>query len=126
MNNNTINIHPLWYICITIRSIIFISPLIYYFFFKKDRNKELINKISRINKYILLVMGFGFLYKTLSGSNNEIQINKVFWHRTRIIHSFLYILAGINFHNYKLSSFLLFSDVLFSIIYRYLNGHFNN
>lgn len=116
-----ITIHPLWYICIIIRIIISILPLIYNYFSKY----KIINIISQINKYIILLIGFGFLYKTIFGSNNEIQIKKVFWHNTRIIHALLFIIAGLYFKNYKISSVILLIDVLFSILYRLLNGHFN-
>ena len=126
MINNSIKIHPLWFVCISVRSIIFILPIIYYYLLTKNKNKELVEKISKINKYVILLMGLGFVYKNLFGSNNEIQLKKVFWHNTRIIHAFLFILAGLNFSNYKFSSSLLSSDVLFSIIYRFTNGHFYN
>ena len=69
-------------------------------------------------------MGLGFLYKSVFGSNNEIQVKKVFWHNVRIVHGILFMLAAIYFANKKLSSILLLSSVLFSIIYRYFNGHF--
>ena len=126
MINKYVKIHPLWYICISVRSIIFILPLIYYYLLTKNKNKELVEKISKINKYVILLMGLGFVYKSLFGSNNEIQLKKVFWHNTRFLHSILFILAGLNFSNYKLSFSLLLSDVLFSVSYRYSNGHFSN
>jgi hypothetical protein len=72
-----------------------------------------------------LLMGLGFLIKSIFGSNNEKQIEKVFWHNTRIIHAIIYIYAAIIFVNYKMSSSLLFIDVLFSIIYRFNSGHFH-
>ena len=120
-----IKIHPFWYICITLRLIISVVPLVYNYFVKNSKNSYKINKLAVLNKYIILLMGLGFLYKSIFGSNNEIQVKKVFWHDARIFHSILYLIAAFNFHNYKLSSFLLFSDVLFSIFYRFLSGHFN-
>ena len=103
-------IHPLWFFCIFVRIIIVFLPFI--------------NSISNISKYIILLMGLGFLYKSVFGSNDEIQVKKVFWHNVRIVHGILFILAAFYFTNKKLSSILLLSSVLFSIIYRYFNGHF--
>uniref|UniRef100_A0A6C0LY46 Uncharacterized protein n=1 Tax=viral metagenome TaxID=1070528 RepID=A0A6C0LY46_9ZZZZ len=121
--NLFIKIHPLWYICITLRLIISFIPLLYnYFFVKNSKNSYRMSKLIVLNKYIILLIGLGFLYKSLFGSNNEFQIKKVFWHNTRIIHAILYLIAALNFHNYKFSSFILLSDVLFSIFYRFLNG----
>ena len=119
MQSSQIGIHPLWYICIFIRLIISVLPLIYNHLSQKTNKKY-----SLINKYIILIVGFGFLYKSIFGSNNETQIRKIFWHQTRIVHSILFITAGLYFNNYKLSSSLLFASVLFSIIYRFLSGHF--
>ena len=116
-----VKVHKLWYICIILRLFICILPLVYEFM-NDDSNKML--SIITMNKYILTVIGIGFLYKSVFGSNNEIQINKVFWHNTRIIHALLYTITAINFDNYKLSFFLLLCDVLFSITYRYLSNHF--
>ena len=123
-NKNTVKIHILWYICLILRLFISLLPLIYKYFLERKNKNNIIYKISLINKYILLFIGLGFLYKSIFGSNDEIQFEKVFWHKTRMVHSLLFIIAAINFQNYKLSSFLLFSDVLFSIIYRFLSGHF--
>lgn len=87
--------HPLWYICITVRLFMaFMLP-----------------------KVAILIIGLGFGYKALTGSNNETQINKVFWHETRIIHSFLFLLAYFTTSN-KIATKILLFDVLFSIMYR--------
>ena len=69
-------IHPLWFFCILIRLI-----LVYVI--------QYIEVIPYLNKYfvcLLLLIGIGFLYKGFTGSNNEIQLSKVFWHETRYIH----------------------------------------
>ena len=124
MQSSQIGIHPLWYICIFIRLIISVLPLIYKHLSETTNKNTAIDNISLINKYILLIVGLGFLYKAIFGSNNETQIRKIFWHQTRIIHSILFIAAGLYFNNYKLSSALLFASVLFSIAYRFLSGHF--
>ena len=69
-----IKIHPLWYICITLRLIISVIPLVYNYFVKNGKNSYKINKLAVLNKYIILLMGLGFLYKSIFGSNNEKQI----------------------------------------------------
>ena len=117
-------IHLLWYICLTIRLFIAFIPLIYNYIQPIINKNNIIHKLYSINKYIILLIGIGFLYKSVFGSNNEVQINKVFWHKTRIMHSLFYIFSAINYNNYKLSSFLLFSDIIFSVIYRVFSGHF--
>ena len=118
-------IHPLWIICILMRLVISCLPLIYDYFKKtKSINEKLLENIITFNKIIIYIIGIGFLYKSLFGSNNETQVKKVFWHRTRIIHSIFYLLAAVNYHNLRLSSSILFIDVSFSIFYRYMIGHF--
>lgn len=112
------NIHPLWIVCILVRiSIIFIIR----YLDKLTKYKKSINNFFII---ILLVMGSGFLYKGYYGSNNEIQINKVFWHETRYVHGVFFILAGLYLKNGNLNinSLLLFSDLLFSLSYRLLSN----
>ena len=105
------NIHPLWFVCLTIRTL-----LIYF-----------INKFRNL-KYIFLplitVIGFGFLYKSITGSNNETQINKVFWHSTRSSHAFLYLLSALCLfkNNYKLLKILLCLDIKLSIFYRIITN----
>ena len=100
-------IHPLWYFCIIVRLFLAFSLLKYPEYYKYI-------------KYIILIIGLGFGYKALTGSNNEVQVAKVFWHNTRIIHSFLFLLAYF-VSNLKDSTRILVSDVLFSIIYRTYN-----
>ena len=122
--NNDIKIHNFWYICITLRFILALLPLIYNNLINKNNKTNTIKKIASVNKYILIIFGLGFLRNSIFGSNDEIQLAKVFWHETRIIHAFLFFMAGMVFNNYKLASTLLFTDLGFSIIYRFLNGHF--
>lgn len=103
------NIHPLWYICITLRLIMSV----------------IITKFKRMN-FILLIIAIGFLYQSIFSSNNEIQFEKVFWHETRIIHSFLYLCAFISMYNnikiknYNLTSLILVCDVIVSISFRHI------
>jgi hypothetical protein len=97
-------IHPLWYFCIFIRLFLTFSFLKY-------------SKYSKYSKFVLLVIGLGFAYKALTGSNNEIQITKVFWHKTRLLHAFLFLLAY-SMSSVKNSTRILVFDIIFSIIYR--------
>ena len=65
-------------------------------------------------------MSIGFIYKFYTGSNNESQFTKVFWHRTRIIHGLLY--GGAAYYLFigkgNLAYNILLGDLLFSILYR--------
>ena len=73
---------------------------------------------------ILLIIGFGFIYKGYSGSNNEIQISKVFWHDSRYIHGILYLLSCYYLINNKINitMIILLLDIIFSILYRLTNN----
>jgi hypothetical protein len=105
-------IHPLWYVCLFIRfSIIYI---IRFFYERKN--------LKKIFTLILTVMGLGFIYKWITGSNKEIQINKVFWHETRLLHGVLYLLAAYYLfnNNLNMNSLVLFIDIVFSLSYRLL------
>ena len=108
-------IHPLWFLCITVRILLILLIRYYY---NNSKNKSLVKTISLI---ILLSIGFGFMRKGLYGSNNEIQIAKVFWHETRYVHGSLYLLASIYLFNDNLNmaSLILLLDIIFSIIYRF-------
>ncbi len=104
------NIHPFWYFCIFFRiSIIFLI-----------RYLKNLDKFKRLLPTILLIMGSGFVYNGLTGSNNEIQLSKVFWHETRYVHGTLYLLASYYLYNNNLdmNSLVLFTDVIFSLVYR--------
>lgn len=105
------NINNLWYICLIVRiSFIFLIRYLY---------KE---PFENILPYIVMLMGIGFIYKGITGSNDEIQVAKVFWHETRYTHGILYLLASIYLYNgnIDMSTLLLSSDVIFSIMYRLL------
>lgn len=108
-------IHPLWFLCITVRILLI---LLIRYFYNNSKNKSLVKTISLI---ILLSIGVGFMRKGLYGSNNEIQIAKVFWHETRYFHGSLYLLASIYLFNDNLNmaSLILILDIIFSIIYRF-------
>ena len=106
-------IHPLWFVCIFVR-LILIGLIIYL---NKKRNV----KINMVCTSVLLLMGLGFIYKGITGSNNETQVNKVFWHETRYVHGMFYILASFYFskNNINMTSLLLLSDLIFSFLYRF-------
>ena len=100
--------NKLWYICLLVRlSLIFLIR----------RNVKRYNRFFHI---ILLSIGLGFYYKGYTGSNNEIQLSKVFWHETRYLHGTLYLLSSFYLfkQNLDMSSIILLIDLLFSILYR--------
>lgn len=94
-------IHPLWYFCISIRLFLTLNLQHYY----------------KYSKFIILAMGCGFAYKALTGSNNETQIAKVFWHNVRFVHSLLFFLAYLQ-STPKSTILILICDIIFSISYR--------
>ena len=56
-----------------------------------------------------LLIGFGFVYNAIYGSNNEVQIAKVYWHETRYIHGVLYLLSALYLYrgNIRLTCMLI-------------------
>lgn len=102
------NINVIWILCILFRLSIILLIRLYY------------KKIKNILLFTLLLIGLGFMYKYIFGSNNEIQIEKVYWHETRLLHSVLYILSGyyLYVNNINMSSIILLLDILFSFIYK--------
>jgi hypothetical protein len=108
-------IHPLWVLCITVRILLI---LLIRYFYNNSKNKSLVKTISLI---ILLSIGIGFIRKGLVGSNNEIQIAKVFWHETRYVHGSLYLLASMYLYNDNINmmSIILLLDIIFSFSYRF-------
>lgn len=110
------NIHPLWFLCLTVRLSLILTI---YHFNKKSQNDK---KAKTISLLILFIIGISFIRKGFVGSNNEVQIAKVFWHETRYVHGILYILSGLYLlnDNLKMCSLILLMDVIFSILYRFL------
>ena len=110
------NIHPLWLICILVRISIII--LVKYIYIKKNK------LIKNLIILFLLSIGLGFIRKGYFGSNNEMQIRKVFWHDSRYIHGILYILSSIYLYNnnINISIILLILDIIFSILYRLITN----
>lgn len=102
-------IHPLWYLCLSVR----LSLAVFIWFQNSGR-------LRIIMSVLLLLIGLGFFRKYVTGSNNEVQISKVFWHETRIVHGFLYTLSSVLlFIRYpKLASIAILIDIIFSISYR--------
>lgn len=110
------DVNPFWYLCITVRfTLIFFIRWLY----NTIKDKKMIRIILGT---FLLIIGAGFLYKSIIGSNNEIQIAKVFWHETRAVHSVLYLLSGFYLlkDNLNMCSLLLFTDLMFSFFYRFI------
>ena len=107
------NIHNLWFLCLLVRML-----FVYLIFFITNKKNNLLLIC------ITLFIGLGFLYRGIIGSNNEIQIAKVFWHETRLIHSFLYLSSSyLLFNNNNImAATMLSTDIAFSIIYRILSN----
>ena len=114
------NINPLWYVCLLVRvSIIFI-----FCFLSNSKVFKSHPIVKNVLAAVLFAIGAGFIYKGVFGSNNEVQLSKVFWHETRFVHGALYILASYYLYqnNIKMNSLVLTTDILFSIMYRlYMN-----
>ena len=70
---------------------------------------------------LLFLIGIGFIYQAFHGSNNEIQLNKVFWHDARITHGMLYLISVYYLieNNLDMNSIILGLDIIFSVIYRF-------
>lgn len=100
-------IHPIWIVCIITRFAI---------------SKYIDKPPKNIALFALLIIAFGFIYKYFTGSNNETQISKVFWHESRFAHGILYLIAVFYLYtdNIKLTSKVLLLDLVFSFIYRFL------
>jgi hypothetical protein len=105
-------INRLWIVCLITRICLLLLAG------KLSRNKS--NSIRTISSIVLLIIGGGFIYKYLYGSNNEVQVAKVFWHETRILHGMLYILASYYLYikNSTMCMLVLGLDILSSILYR--------
>ena len=103
-------IHPFWFICLFIR-VLLIFGVRYLYNIKQ----------KKIATLLLTIIGLGFIYQSIFGSNNEIQLNKVFWHETRITHGLLYIISVYYLlnNNLDMNSIVLGLDVILSLIYRF-------
>lgn len=105
-------IQPLWILCLITR----VCLLLLTGYLSKNKN----NIARIITSLTLLLMGVGFIYKYLTGSNDEVQVAKVFWHETRLVHGVLYMLASYYLYikNNTMCMLVLGLDILFSILYR--------
>ena len=111
------NIHPLWYVCLLTRlTLIFV--LIYISTHFKDRLW-----VRIFGACVLFIMGSGFLFKYITGSNNEVQIAKVFWHESRLLHGGLYLMAAYFYliKNVRMMTIALGIDIVGSVFYRLLS-----
>jgi hypothetical protein len=108
------NIHPLWYCCIFSRMSMIFLLVKYAKHFDIWLRQHIVSSI-------LGIMGLGFIYKYITGSNNERQFAKVFWHETRLLHGVLYLMAA--YYNYilntRMTSIVLALDITSSLIYRF-------
>jgi len=109
-------IHRLWTVCVLTRLILVLSVV---YFGKKNDN------IRYLLASLLLGIGLGFIYKGFTGSNDEVQIAKVFWHETRYIHGMLYLLASILLFSNKvnIAAMVVLADLLFSFSYRLISNN---
>ena len=98
--------HPLWIVCLITRLTIAYSTTI--------------NSLNTPVLLVLVVIGTGFAYNSITGSNREIQLRAVFWHDARWVHAMLFIAAAVQlYYNRKTNARnLLLLDVVFSILYR--------
>lgn len=113
-------INPLWYVCLLVR----IGIIFFLCFLSNSDVFKSQPMVKPVLSAILFTMGAGFIYKGVFGSNNEVQLSKVFWHETRFVHGLLYILASYYLYqnNIKMNLLVLATDILFSIMYRlYMN-----
>ena len=103
------NIHPLWLLCIITRLLIIVIVRNFY----KKYNLYLVS--------ILFIIGSGFIFKGITGSNMEKQVSKVFWHETRYLHGLLYLLSAyfVFIKNIRIASLVLLLDIVFSLAYRF-------
>ena len=107
-------INPLWTLCLVVRLAIIFLIRIYY--------KNAIFKNLAV--LVLIIIGLGFTFKSLTGSNNEKQFSKVFWHETRGLHGFFYLLAAYYLYknNINMNTLVLSLDICLSLLYRFLTN----
>ena len=103
-----IHIHPLWFVCLLVRCLLVYTVFRFH------------HTTPRLLLAILFTIGVGFLFKALTGSNDETQLAKVFWHDARPVHAVMYLMAfGYLLHdNVAMACLILALNVIFSVIYR--------
>lgn len=104
------NVQPLWIVCLISR----LCFLLLTGYLSKNNN------IRTIFSLIIFIIGIGFIYKYITGSNDEVQIAKVFWHETRLVHGVLYMLASYYLYteNNTICMLVIGLDIIFSVLYR--------
>ena len=103
--------HPLWWVCIAFRLSI-VAWTAWSGASGAFRSQTVI---------VLAVLSAGFAWKALTGSNDEIQIRKVFWHGSRAAHFFFFALAALSHVKDRgviRSWIILLADTAFSFLYR--------
>jgi len=100
--------HPLWAICLVVRAILIVLTRYTGRFARK------------ITATYIGAIAVGFLYKAVTGSNNEFQVEKVFWHDSRLLHACMFALSSIYIlmGDPAMAALVLTVDVLASVAYR--------
>ena len=106
-------IHPLWFVCLLTRVLLIVGIVLVISNHKSYKTYAAV---------LLVIMGSGFIYKYITGSNNEKQIAKVFWHDSRLLHGILYLTASfyVFVSNVKMTTIVLSIDIIGSLIYRFM------
>ena len=109
----TMMVHYLWPLCVMVR---FWLMVITGFICSAE------GRACLVFAYAFTIMGAGFLWKSFTGSNDEVQLGKVFWHETRALHAILHLLAGYYLYigNVVVCMSMLSMDIMTSIMYRVL------
>jgi hypothetical protein len=106
------HIHPLWFVCLLVRCLLVYTVFRFH------------HATPRLLLAILFTIGVGFLFKALTGSNDDKRVfwpeKKVFWHDARSVHAVMYLMAsGYLLHdNVAMACLILALNVIFSVIYR--------
>lgn len=103
-------VHPLWAVCLMVRLGL---AFVVVNFGSETSNRYVLS-------FLCALIGLGFLFKAITGSNSEVQLAPVFWHDSRAVHSTLYLLSAFYLlrGNSKVGALVLVLDIVFSILYR--------
>jgi hypothetical protein len=93
-----------WFGCIPTRMIL--VALAYY------------NKYNYLLKPICLLMGMGFVYMFIQGNKKALRNEIAWWHNSRLIHAFNFLMFGLTGHY----AFLLI-DVIIGMINKIYNNY---
>ena len=113
-------VNNLWYVCIVVRLVLAMS-INNFNFLPLALVPPIESDLQNVVIIVVTVIGIGFLYKAVTGSNEEYQIDKVFWHSTRSYHAVLFLAASLALtQEYAdMAALFLIIDVIFSIGYRF-------